>query len=258
MPDQPFVSIIIPVFHNYRHLLNCFSALENQSYPSYSYEIIIVDDNHTNERIGSIIKYFRNFRYCISNSRGSYAARNIGIKTAKGELLAFTDSDCTPNHNWIENGVNSLMSHDDSIIGGNIEFYFKNQNFPSPAEVLDSISFMQQKHNIEKINFSVTANLILFKNVFNKVGLFNESLRSGGDFEWSQRASSAGYNFFYSKNTVVKHPARDSFLALYKKTIRTSTGVYNINKQKKRSSFSNFMSITTDISPPIRRLKKIL
>ena len=102
-----FVSVIVPVFNNGDRLAKCLKALYVQTYPYADYEVIVVDNNST-ERIDSVCEQFPNVRYETESEQGSYAARNRGLSIAKGEVIAFTDSNCIPDAEWIAAGVRAL------------------------------------------------------------------------------------------------------------------------------------------------------
>ena len=101
---SPKVSVIVPVFNNSEQLVKCIYALVNQSYPADLYHIIVVDNGST-EKIKNVLLGFTGVTYILENRPGSYIARNTGIKYASGEIIAFTDSDCIPKYDWLENGI---------------------------------------------------------------------------------------------------------------------------------------------------------
>lgn len=224
-----FVSVIIPVLNDAERLEKCLEALQCQTYPKDLYEVIVVD-NGSKQSIEHLINRFGQATLIYESQPGSYAARNRGILAAKGKILAFTDSDCVPSENWLETGVRHLLTWPDcGIVGGRIEIFFKNSDHPTPVELYDSISHLQQEQYIKRENYAATANLFTFREVFNKVGLFNSSLKSGGDVEWGQRASAHGYLLHYADDGCVAHPARYSLKDLYRKISRVLKGHYDLN-----------------------------
>lgn len=250
----PFVSVVVPVLNDPERLQVCLQALEKQTYPGELYEVIVVD-NGSCESVEPVVDRFTQARHCNEQRRSSYAARNRGVSLAKGAVIAFTDSDCIPASDWIERGVAGLLHTPNcGIVGGKVKLLFKNRDVPTAVEFFDSISFFQQQKNINDTKFSVTANLFTFKKVFDRVGLFNDTLKSGGDVEWGRRVSSCGYNLSYADDTVVSHPARSSLLQLYKKVVRVTGGLHERQKQN-RSLFMTVIDIlTSDVLPPVRRI----
>lgn len=249
--SNPFVSVVIPVFNNFEALKICLEALDNQTYPKSFYEVIVVD-NGSDEDLTALVSQFG--QIAAHESRpGSYVARNKGISLAKGDIIAFTDSDCIPVLDWIEKGVANLLSVSNcGLVAGEIEFLFKNPNQPTVVELYDSVTFLQQQKYVEVKKFGTTANLFTLKSVINDIGYFNDTLKSGADREWGQRVFSAGYKQIYADDTCVAHPARHSLDQLYKKTVRV-VGGYQDAKKKTGYSWSLFVKdILADLSPPLR------
>lgn len=232
----PFVSVIIPVFNDAVRLALCLKALEEQTYPAERYEVIVVDNGST-ENIEAVCKKFEQATYAHEPKPGSYAARNSGIALAKGDVLAFTDADCIPRQDWLEKGVKRLTSAPGcGLLGGRIKIFFRNPGRPTAAELYESVFALQQKGYIEKDNFGATANVFTFRSVFKEVGLFNDTMKSGGDQDWGKRVFSAGYPVLYADDVVVDHPARFSLAEIYRREARVAGGLYKFMVRKDGSS----------------------
>ena len=148
-PEKPFVSVIIPVYNDTERLNKCLHLLQNQTYPQNRYEVIVVD-NGSEENIESIVSNYTQARITDENRPGSYAARNKGISLARGEIIAFTDSDCLPELDWIQKGVANLLKNENcGLVGGKINLFFKDINQPKAVELYESIHEFQQKFYIE-------------------------------------------------------------------------------------------------------------
>ena len=225
----PFLSVIIPTYNENDLLKLCLDNLCKQSLSLDKYEIIIVNNSLTSSP-EILVNGYKNARLLYEDKKGSYAARNKGIHNAKGEILAFTDADCIPSFNWLENGVSSLINTENcGIVGGNVELFYHNPSYLTMAELYEQSFAFNQKSYIENIHFSVTANLFTYKNVFDKVGLFDNSLQSSGDLEWGNRVYSAGLKLVYSDQAVIKHPARRKLKELIRKHKRIVRGQHAIN-----------------------------
>ena len=255
--DRKFVSVIIPVYNNQKNLKLCLSALESQTYSQELYEIIVIDNN-SEENIAAVTKKFKQVILATESKLSSYAARNQGIKIAKGELLAFTDSDCIPNPDWLEKGINHLLSVPNcGAIAGKIELYYQNKNNPNAAEIFDKIVNLQQEKYVEEKHYGATANLFTFKRVFHEVGLFNSNLKSGGDADWGNRVFAHGYKIIYADDVIVLHPARNSLKQLAKKVIRQTGGTFdrdrqNSNNDRQKLGFEWILSYFIQLRPPLR------
>ena len=92
-------SVVIPAYNAGRTLPDTLAALRNQSVPPEDYEVIVVDDGSTDET-PSVVR--RLGAKCITQpNRGPAAARNRGVRAARGEFVLFTDADCVPERDWI-------------------------------------------------------------------------------------------------------------------------------------------------------------
>jgi glycosyltransferase involved in cell wall biosynthesis len=250
---QAFVSVIIPVYNDTEALSKTLSELLNQSYPVRLYEVIVVD-NGSDQDTFAAVKNYQNIIYATENKAGSYAARNKGITLAKGDILAFIDAGCIPAHGWLEQGVNSLNNVENAgLVGGRIKFSFLDQNKPTTIELYDSMMNLNTKNYIEEYNFSCTANLFTYRRVMEDVGLFNDSLKSGGDYEWGNRVFDRGYRLIYADKVVVTHPARNSLKELYNKALRIGGGLQGVNRISNRLE-----SFPKRMLPPVKRILRII
>jgi glycosyltransferase involved in cell wall biosynthesis len=92
-------SLIIPAFNRKNTLHQCLTAVLAQDYSDY--EVIVVDDGSTDGTSEMIASEFPGVRYIRQANRGPAAARNLGIREATGDIVAFTDDDCLPPADWL-------------------------------------------------------------------------------------------------------------------------------------------------------------
>ena len=115
--NENLISVIIPVYNGEKYLSECLESVLNQTYQNL--EIIIVNDGSTDNTENIINKYKENDsrikNYKFENQRGVAAARNFGIKSAKGKYISFIDSDDYYNTDCIET-LHSQMNDDCDII----------------------------------------------------------------------------------------------------------------------------------------------
>lgn len=231
-----FVSVIIPIYHNWDGLKLCISALEAQSYSLDAFEVIIVNndpDDHEPD-----LNLSENFRLITQSKPGSYAARNAALVLAAGEIIAFTDSDCIPDKDWITNAVARLDAGAERV-AGRVELFFKSEKLML-VEIYEKIYAFDQE-SYAKSGGAVTANMVTWRKHFDVVGWFNDSLMSGGDNEWGWRANDFGIPVEYAPEVVVKHPARNSLAAMLQKCRRVAGGVVNIDRKETRHSLLMFL-----------------
>jgi len=221
-------SVIVPVYNNSIGLRETLSGLVNQQFSEGKYQIIIVD-NGSNDNTLEVAKRFKEDNpqqvkyYVEDKTQSSYAARNLGVQKAAGEILAFIDSDCIPDPNWLQEGVSAVSTNKVSMVAGRIKFTYKS-NRVNLWEYLDSAGKLNQKAYVEEAGFGATANLFVKSECFNKYGLFLSSLQSGGDYEYGRRLTKAGERIVYCDKAVVLHPARSTFKSKLNKSKRVAIG----------------------------------
>ena len=239
------ISVIIPTYRDWKRLKLCVDALSMQNYPSSEFEVIIVNNDPFD--FPPMLGLGPNFKIIAESRIGSYAARNAGLAVAKGEIIGFTDSDCIPDSNWINNAISHFKSQKNlDRVTGRVNI-FRSQNSSWVAWKLESITAFNQKYNA-KNGVAVTANLFVRRKVFDQIGVFDESLFSGGDFAWNRSATEQGVSLLYSENVVVNHPARASMKNVVKKSLRVVGGGY-VQSRQKRTTVSFALK---QLVPPIR------
>lgn len=218
----PFVSVIVPVFNDQSGIDRCVTALTAQSYPQERYEIIVVDNNSDPAiRLKDEPGFHMQLLWC--GTAGSYAARNEGVEYSRGEILAFTDADCVPIREWIQNGVAALSEGDrDVLIGGAV--VLSEPESGSAAELYQYVSGFPQRANVNDRNFAATANLFSLRAHFDRVGLFNTQLLSGGDLEWCLRARAQGIKVLFNQQAIVVTSPRINLSAAIRQARRVAGG----------------------------------
>ena len=249
MENKKMVSVIIPTYNDWDRLSLCIEALKKQTYPVESFEVIIV--NNDPEDIAPELCLADNFQLITEARPGSYSARNAALAITKGEIIAFTDSDCIPDKDWIINAVARLEAGAERV-AGRVELFFKSNKL-TLVEIYEKAYAFDQESNA-KGGGSVTANMITWRKHFDTVGWFNDSLMSGGDNEWGWRANDLGIPIQYAPEVVVKHPARDSLVAMLQKRRRVAGGAVNIDRKETRQSL--LMLLIRGYLPPVRALFK--
>jgi GT2 family glycosyltransferase len=103
----PMVSIIIPVRNDAERLDVCLRSLSNQSYDGDRYEIIVVDNGSVDDSAGVAEKHGAKVLRFPGLRVG--ALRNRGVEQARGEIVAFVDSDHELPPTWVRSGVDGLL-----------------------------------------------------------------------------------------------------------------------------------------------------
>lgn len=247
----PIFSVIIPTYKDWDSLKICLDCLKHQTLPVEAFEVIVVNNN--TDSPPPPLQLSKNVHLCSESKPGSYAARNTGLSIATGKFLAFTDSDCQPAPDWLESAHHYFENHPDiDFFGGIIKLSFTTDE-PNIWEIYEKAFAFQQHEILNGRPYSVTANMFACEQSFLKVGLFDDTLLSGGDVDWGVRASELGLKIGYAPNVAVIHPARSSFQEIFTKKLRTAGGLYN----SQRSFSAKISVIVTGVLPPIIPLLKI-
>lgn len=253
---NPFVSVIIPTFNDTDALLRCLQALHQQTYDAY--EVIVVNNNPLND-LSLQVQPYTKVRLLTEAQPSSYAARNHGIRSARGSVFAFTDADCHPATDWLAKGVEALTSLPfPAAVAGKIQVYCQRQDSPSAVELFDLIYGFPQETYVERDHYGATANLFAHRQVFEQVGLFDDTLQSGGDFEWGNRAFNVGLVVNYSSEVGIQHPARSSMDELVRKNRRIVRGHYRLMQRNLYSPKRFMAGLVADLLVPFRIVPKIL
>lgn len=223
MSAKPFVSVIVPVYNDPARLRLCLAALERQSYPSTLYEVIVID-NASDVPVAPLVGAHAHARPVLEPSAGAYAARNAGLRLARGDVMAFTDADCQPARDWLAQGVAALCDGYD-VAGGWIQTEPRDAAAPTLVERYALLASRRQAEVLER-GEAATGNLFAWRAVMDDVGPFDASLRSGGDYDWCRRARAMGKRFVPATGARVRHPARRTLRNLVYREQRFMGGQY--------------------------------
>ena len=220
------VTVIIPVFNSRHRLHHLLQRLRDQDHPKSLTEIVIVDDGSTDGTATFLRENYPEVCMISTENRGSYHARNVGIARSKHHYLAFTDADCQPASDWLSTGVAALASTGSDLVAGAVATVCIDPE--SAVEFYDRSFGINQAFFAQKKGFGATANLFATRAVADKVGGFDNTLRSGGDVKFCNHAIELGAVLQYEPRAVVEHDVRDTWLENYRKVVRMSGGLARV------------------------------
>ncbi len=116
LTNVPLVSVIVAAHNGGKTLTACLKSLETLDYPNY--EVLVINDGSTDDTLAIAASFSSVTCIDLGSNRGLSAARNAGIKAAKGAIVAFTDADCQADARWLHYLVASFEKHDWSAVGG--------------------------------------------------------------------------------------------------------------------------------------------
>lgn len=183
--NKIIVSVIVPFYNSGKYIERCVEALLDQTNAKERHEIILVNNNSTDSS-ADIIRRYPQIKLISEKQRGSYAARNRGLKEAEGEIIAFTDSDCVPAANWLKEIESTMVNPDVGIVIGSCRF-------AGESILLSMLEDYENEKNkyvftsgISKLYYGYTRNMAVRKRLFDDLGPFLERAR-GSDTIFIQR-----------------------------------------------------------------------
>ncbi|NBB77579.1 MAG: glycosyltransferase [Bacteroidetes bacterium] len=234
--DLPLISIIIPFKDNQEDVIAIEAELRSQTYPQKKMELIFVD-NASGRSFRFPEEMMNRHTFLTENDypQSPYSARNRGVEKANGDVIVFLDANSRPHPKWLQSGIQCLQSTGEKMAAGAVEFYFGEKL--TAGKIADALTSIRMMEAVEERQVAYTANLFVNKEVFERAGLFEEGIRSGGDVRFCMKAVRLGFGITYCKEAVVYKKARTT-LQLFKKRIRTGKGYYHSwKREKKRSSW---------------------
>ena len=203
---SPTVSVIIPAYNAAKYIGEALDSVFHQTFASH--EVIVINDGSpdTHELERKVQAYPARIQYIKQENRGAAAARNAGLRVAKGEFVAFLDADDTWSPNFLERQIEFLerskadLVYSDALLTG--ETPLAGRTFmdvqPSRGEVTPQ--------SLLDITTTVLTSVVLArKKPIIEVGLFDETMKRGHDFDLWLRLAKSGFRFAYQRQILAEH-----------------------------------------------------
>jgi len=255
------ISVIIPAYNSEKTLEQCLKSVLSQT--EINFEVIVVDNNSTDktkEIINHFCKIDKRVRYVFEPKKGRGAARNAGIKLAKGKIIAMTDSDCIVPNNWLKEITKPIANNIEYITMGSQKdlinnFWTKNKQI---------IEEKNRRKNVKDgyINMIDTKNFAIKTSLLKKL-LFDDSLLFCEDVDLYIRIKLKKYKIRYLDSIFVYHYHQSSFLSFINREF--NFGYWNTKIYKKYKNYKDivnypplkFVSIKSFIKSPLSILINI-
>jgi glycosyltransferase involved in cell wall biosynthesis len=186
---RPLVSVIIPCYNSEQFIKEALDSVLGQTWKNI--EVIVVDDG-SNDGTAQVLKQYEKLGViCLTQpNKGACAARNLGYRQSTGDFIHFLDADDSISLDKIEKQLTQLMSH----VGNNKKLvhckwgrFFNNKEvyYWGPEEILRKdlkpIDWLVANH------MSMTGCWLVHRNLIEKAGLWDESLKRNQDGEFFSR-----------------------------------------------------------------------
>lgn len=224
---KKLITVVICTYNRVDLLSICIKSLINQTADKNLFEILVVNNNSTDDTI-KVVKIFKKnnteikLRIINENKQGLSHARNKGWKEAEGKYVAYIDDDSIANVDWIEKINKFIIKHQDvEIFGGPYSYYYFK---PMPEWYPKEQHTFYLGKKIMRLNASgwlSGTNMIYQKKIFYKYGGFDknlgmrgEELFYGEETEFQKKLKNNGIAIYYIPEIKVKH-----LIAEYKKNM---------------------------------------
>lgn len=224
-------SVIVPTYNRLPQLKLALKSIFNQDFGDY--EVIVVDDGST-DGTSDYLKSLTTpkLKLIRQNNKGPAAARNAGIKIARGKYIAFTDDDCIVPSNWLSSFKNNFESNDVDIIGGAVRNYNQKNIYSDVSQRITNF-FVEYLNCKGKPSPFLTSNNIAYRaDVLKKVGGFDERFRKAGGEEralnWKIMSTSG--KSIYASGIIVEHKHEMDLSGFVKQQLNYGRGSYILYK----------------------------
>lgn len=205
--SRPIISVVIPVYNCRKTMAGCLDSLSKQDYPSY--EVVVVDDGSTDDTV-KICELYPDVRITSIKNGGPSKARNVGIRMARGEMVAFTDGDCIADKEWLTELEKGFSSSEVAGVGGNQRSPHDETDFGKLVqeifEMLGIVTYyIQTANKMGETEHNPSCNSAYRRHVLEEVGGFDETLWPGEDVDLDFRIRQRNYKLIYNPKALVRH-----------------------------------------------------
>lgn len=240
LTNHPKISVIIAARNEAKNIQSCLKSIANQTYPKEHFEIIVIDDNSTDETL-LVINEFAKVQNNITvielkqkNSEGKKQAINEAIKIANGELIVTTDADCMVQNEWLSTIVNHYSLTNSKMIVGPVMFQNEKNSFEK-MQTIEFIALISSTAGSLFYNKAIMcngANLTYTKDVFEKVGGFEaiDKTASGDDVLLMYKIQNqfpCSISFLKDKKAIVFTHAQNTLHSFIQQRIRWASKPYS-------------------------------
>jgi GT2 family glycosyltransferase len=215
---MPSVTVIIPAYNEEKVIDDCLSALSTQSVGDF--KVVVIDDASIDNTAAIVKSYAQKFpsRFELKQfgKVGPGRARNLVARDVETDFVAFTDADCIPTSNWIEELLKGFTNSHVGSVGGphrapstsspfqrNVEEFFTTASFMTDFFKRPTDEIIETPHN-------PLCNVMYRTQIFKDVKGFREDLFPGEDVEIDFKVAERGYAILYNPRALVFHHRPES------------------------------------------------
>ena len=222
----PEVSVVIPVKNSQRTIRATVDALLTQDYPALA-EVIIVGDvgDHTWQALADITdpRLVLVEHEQMPGKREPAAKRDVGLRKARGQILALVDSDINMDADWLSHAVTLLTEQQGGVVCGGMRAVRESfwSRFVDGNTLAAKTPRVPRSYHVTADNFGkhgrkppITANVVLSREVYDSCPMDETWGYGYEDYEWFWRIARSGHRILYAAGLDGAHHHRQSFRAL--------------------------------------------
>lgn len=210
--EQALVSIIIPTFNSEKHLAETIKSAMGQTWEHK--EIIIVDDGSTDRSLHIAHQFSNeNLKIISQKNSGAAAARNAGLKIAKGEFIQFLDADDLLSPQKIKSQITALKGKTDAVAISTSIHFFENEDHLSIQPAENELSFLISTEDIFDFLMNIYGkngnggiipihSWLTNKSIIDSAGIWNEQLSVDDDGEYFCRVALKSKKIIYVPEAI--------------------------------------------------------
>ena len=212
-----FVSIILCTYNRAPLLKRALQSIALQTLKPEQFEVVVVDDgskDNTAEVCDAMARQLPNLRYMATeHNSGTGSAANLGIKSAKGDFLIFTDDDCIVREDWAANMRDALRKH--PLVAGSI--ISPTSNFVKLCHNIAEFHPFMEGRKAGPIDFIAGANMGFRRFLFEELNGFPSLHTFAPDMRFILKARQAGYEIYFMPEAIITHdPDRTSLVDIFR------------------------------------------
>ena len=222
----PSVSVVIPVRDRAGELARCLRSLARLRYPRDRLEIVVVDDGSRDETPRVAREHGARVVGSGGSGLGPAAARNRGVAAARGEILAFIDSDCTASAGWLADLVGRFADPAVAAVGGRVEGMHVASRLDRYEAAMSSLSLgarCRSAQGGDDTFYLPGCNLLVRRSAFLEVGGFRDGMHVGEDVDLTWRLRDRGWRVEYTPTGWVWHEHRSRLRAFLRRRFEYGT-----------------------------------
>lgn len=212
MTSPPNASVVVPVYNGQSTIADCLDSLRRLDYPRDAFEVVVVDNASTDRTPAILERYAPHVRVVHEPRRGRSQARNAGVRHARGDVVAFTDADCTLHPAWLRRIVVPLDDETVGMVGGTVLARRPCNYVERYGEVIHDHEGAITRDPPHVLGGNCAAR----RSTVEAIGGFDPAFPRSQDADLAFRLFRAGYRLVFEREAVAYHRNESTLRGLFR------------------------------------------